>query len=173
MNLVPIRCQPPDPLALAPFGTFVTPPSRYGERAFFSEHLGGGTGAEPVLHVNKVHAVALPYQVSSVERHPRAKQVFLPLDVSRYLAVVMPSDAAGEPRPELAQAFLVPGTVGVIYHANVWHAGAAVLDRAGNFSVLMWRRGDGDDEFRAIPRLVVDVPARRPAFADTLSESDE
>ena len=175
MTLRSVRCQPSDPHAFAPFGTFITPPTGYGERAFFSEHLGGdGAAAEPVLHVNKVRAVSLPHALAQVERHPRAEQVFLPLDVSRYLAVVMPSDAAGNPMPDQAQAFLVPGNVGVIYHANAWHAGAAVLDRPGNFAVLMWRRGDdGDDEFRSIPRLAVEAPAPRPTFAHTLSEDKE
>lgn len=170
-----VRCQAPDPLAFAPFGTFVTPPARHGERAFFSAHLGGGgAGAKPVLHVNKVPAVMLPYQISTVERHPKAGQVFLPLDVSRYLAVVMPSDPAGDPVPNLTQAFLVPGTMGVIYHPEVWHASAAVLDRTGNFAVLMWRRGDeSDDEFRAVPHVVVDAPVRRPAFAHTHTEDTE
>ena len=175
MSVVTLRCQSPDPVAFAAYGSFVTPPARYGERAFFSAHLGGGgPGAKPVLHVNKVRAVALPYEITSVERHPRAGQIFLPLDVSRYLAVVMPSDLVGNPVPELAQAFLIPGTIGVVYHAKVWHAGAAVLDRAGNFAVLMWRRDDaGDDEFRAVARLVVDSPVQRPALAHTLTEDTE
>ncbi len=175
MKLPPIPCQDPDPRAFAPYGTFVTPPARFGEREFFSDHLGGrGAGAEPVLHVNKVRAVTLPHELDLVERHPRADQVFLPLDVARYLVVVMPSDAAGGPLPDAALSFVVPGTVGVIYHANVWHAGAAVLDRTGNFAVLMWRRGDdGDDEFRAIPHVAIGPPPASHTLAHTVSEEKE
>jgi ureidoglycolate lyase len=170
-----VTCHPPDPEAFAAFGTFVRPPGRFGERTFFSDHLGGrADGAEPVLHVNKVRTVTLPHEVVRVERHPRADQVFLPLDVSRYLVVVMPSDTAGAPVPDWARAFLVPGNLGVIYHANVWHAGATVLDRPGSFAVLMWRRGDdGDDEFRAITPLGVVAPSSRPMLAQTISEDSK
>ena len=161
-----IPCLPPDAALFAPYGTFITPPARAGGRAYFSDHLGDGTLGAPVLHVNRIEPTALPYTLSVVERHPRADQVFIPLDVARYVVVVMPSDTAGNPDPRRALGFLVPGTMGVIYHARVWHGGATVLDRTGSFSVLMWRQGDdADDEFRTIGGIEVTADAPRPRHA--------
>lgn len=147
----------PDTAAFAPFGRFVTAPDLPGARAYFSDalHERPETSA-PVLHVNKVLPVDLPHQVTTVERHPFAAQCFFPLDVARYAVVVMPSDEAGLPRPEAALAFLLPGTMGVLYHRGVWHMGATVLDRPGHFVVLMWRGGpQQDDDFRSIPPMTL------------------
>ena len=164
--------QAPDAAAFAPYGTFVTPPADFGERAFYSDRLGGGgAGAAPVLHVNRVRALSLPHAIDTVERHPHADQVFLPLDVARYLVVVMPSDASGDPAPDRALAFEVPGTLGVVFRTGAWHAGAAVFDRPGSFAVLMWRSGDGDDEFRRIDPLTIDGRPDRPTA--TLTSEDQ
>jgi ureidoglycolate lyase len=152
-----VRLSAPDAEAFAPFGRFVTGPDMAGTRNFYSEclHARPDTSA-PVLHVNNVPQSALPLTVSQVERHPHAAQCFFPLDVSRYAVLVMPSDDAGLPAPERAQAWLLPGTMGVIYHPGVWHLGATVLDRPGHFAVLMWRGGRlQDDDFRAIPPLTL------------------
>lgn len=157
-----ILCGPPDAARFAPFGVFVTPPAQPGARAFYSRHLGDAALGAPVFHTNHVRPSTLPLTADRVERHPRADQAFVPLDVSRYVVVAMPSDAAGDPVPEKAVAFVVPGSVGVIFHTGVWHMGATVLDRPGSFAVLMRRRGDEtDDEFRDIRRLLIgdSVPA--------------
>lgn len=152
-----VRLAKPDAEVFAPFGRFVTGPAEAGTRSFYSDslHVRPDMSA-PVLHVNNVEPSTLPIEVAGVEKHPHAAQCFLPLDVSRYVAMVMPSDEAGLPRPEGAVAFLMPGTVGIIYNPGVWHLGATVLDRAGHFTVLMWRGGRvQDDVFRAIPPLIV------------------
>lgn len=162
-----LRCLPPDPVLFAPFGRFVTAPDRPGERAFFSDHLGASApNAAPVLHVNKVAASTLPFRLTSVERHPNADQIFIPLDVSRYLAIVMPSDRNGDPVPAGARAFLLPSTLGVAYRTAVWHAGATALDRVGSFAVLMWRGAEVDDEFRTIEPLTVEAARFEPAAAE-------
>jgi ureidoglycolate lyase len=165
MTPPPIRCLPPDPDRMAPFGTFVTPPADIGQRSFYSRHLGPPDLGPPVFHTNRVRPAELPLTATRVERHPRAEQTFLPLDVSRYVVVVMPSDAAGNPRLDAAIAFLVPGSIGVIYRAGVWHLGATVLDQVGSFAVLMRRRGDEtDDEFRQIGAVSIQgLAARTPA----------
>jgi ureidoglycolate lyase len=152
---------PPDEAAFAPFGRFITPPAVPGKRAFYSEFLHARPpSAAPVLHVNHVEPSALPLEVSWLERHPHAAQCFMPLDVSRYVVLVMPSDVKGLPLPEQARGFLVPGNMGVIFAPDVWHLGATVLDRPGHFTVLMWRGGqEQDDEFRAIAPLSLTLPA--------------
>lgn len=172
----PIVLQPPDPQAFAPYGSFILPPEQPGRRAFYSEALQPRPqGAVPVLHVNHVTPSTLPLSVTGLERHPHAAQCFMPLDVARYVVLVMPSDDCGAPLPSKALGFLVPGTVGVIYHANIWHLGATVLDRQGHFTVLMWRGGVvEDDVFRTIEPLTLALPnlgakARKPAANEVTS----
>ncbi|MBI1416817.1 MAG: hypothetical protein GC146_06290 [Limimaricola sp.] len=156
---VPLR--PVDPAAFAPFGAIVQPPAALGQRAFFSDHLHQrAEGSAPVLHVNHVAPSVLPLEIKRLERHPVAAQVFIPLDVSRYVALVMPSDPSGAPDPTRALAMLMPGTLGIIYSPGVWHLGATVLDKVGSFAVLMWRGGrEPDDEFRTIASCQVVAPA--------------
>ncbi len=155
-----LQMQHPDPVAFAPYGQLVLPPSEPGKRLFFSDTLQAHPPASAaVLHVNHVAASSLPLDVSGIERHPHAAQCFFPIDVSRYAVLVFPSDADGHPLRERGLAFLMPGTVGVIFNPNVWHLGATVLDRPGHFAVLMWRGGpQQDDEFRTIPPLTLLEP---------------
>lgn len=150
----------PEAGVFAPFGDLVVPPDTHGARRFYSDSLVERTaGSAPVLHVNSVKARSLPLRVERVERHPFAAQCFFPLDVSRYVVLVMPSDGDGRPVPEDALALLLPGNMGVIFNAGVWHMGATVLDRDGHFTVLMWRgAAEGDDEFREIPPLTLVAP---------------
>lgn len=161
MTSVRIPLVAPDKKAFAPFGAIVEPPANTGHRTFFSEHLlFRPDGSAPVLHVNRVAASTLPLGVKRLERHPFAAQVFVPLDVSRYVALVMPSDGAGNPDITRALAMLMPGSLGIVYNPGVWHLGATVLDAVASFAVLMWRRETGaDDEFREIPHCELFDPA--------------
>jgi ureidoglycolate lyase len=151
----------PDPVAFAPYGHFVTPPATPGERRFYSEVLDKRpAGAAPVLHTNHVLPQTLPLDATRIERHPHAAQCFIPLDVARYVVMVMPSAADGSPLPEQALALLMPGTMGVVYNPGVWHLGATVLDHAGSFTVLMWRGGpQADDQFLTIPPVTLQAPS--------------
>lgn len=157
MTGLAIRLTAPDEGAFAPFGRFLGPPGEAGTRRFYSEALDRRPkDAAPVLHVNAVAPSSLPLTVTGMERHPRASQVFAPLDVARYVVAVMPDAADGSPDRSRAIAFLMPGTLGVIFNPGTWHLGATVLDRPGSFAVLMWRGGrHPDDEFRAVPPLVL------------------
>lgn len=157
MSGLVVTLEPATAEAFAPFGRFVAPPGAAGERSFYSDSFHERPdSSSPVLHTNFVPATTIPLVCSEVERHPFAAQCFLPLDVSRYVVLVMPSDDDGAPIVGAARAMLVPGNRGVIYHRNVWHMGASVLDRTGQFAVLMWRGGKyHDDEFRRIPPLTV------------------
>lgn len=159
MTVRTVTLQPPDPVAFAPFGHLVTPPDTPGKRQFYSDTLHQRpTASAPVLHINHVLPQSSPIEVSGIERHPYASQCFFPLDVSRYVVMVMPSDDTGAPCQEQALALLMPGTMGVIFNPGVWHLGATVLDCPGHFTVLMWRGGvRQDDEFRTIaPMTLID-----------------
>ena len=157
VKTVPLR--QPDAAAFAPFGSFIDAATQAGQRKFFSEHLQARKPtSDPVLHVNHIKPSAFPINVIQLERHPFAAQCFIPLDVARYAVAVMPSDSNGLPIPEQTLAFLMPPTIGVIYHPGVWHLGATVLDRTGHFAVLMWRGGPGaDDEFQTIDAITLTV----------------
>lgn len=154
---VVIKVQAFDEAALAPYARVIKPPAAAGERRFYSDALHDRPAlAAPVFHVNHVPPAQLPLQATLLERHPHAAQCFVPLDVSRYLAVVMPSGADGAPLVDQAVAMHMPGNLGIIYLRGVWHLGAHVLDRTGHFSVLMWRGGqEPDDEFRTVPPFIL------------------
>lgn len=152
-----VTVRAPDAAAFAPFGAFLEPPASVGERASFSRWLEPVPGLSQHCHLNRVAPSALPLIVDRVERHPHAAQVFLPMGVSRYLVTVMPSDDSGDPDSTRAITFLLPGTLGVVYHPGTWHAGVAVLDAEASFAVLMWRGADDDDVFASIPALEVDA----------------
>lgn len=157
MSAASLTLRAPDPVRFAPFGRLVTPPDEPGGRAYYSDalHERNDTSA-PVLHVNHVLPQVLPMSVTQIERHPFAAQCFFPLDVSRYVVMVMPSDDAGRPCPDQALGFLMPASMGVIYHPRVWHLGATALDRPGHFTVLMWRGGPlQNDDFRTIPPMTL------------------
>lgn len=146
----------PDPVAFAPYGAFVDPPAAVGERALFSQWLEPVVGRSQQAHVNRVPCSALPLTIDRVECHPHAAQLFVPMgEVTRYLVIVMPSDAAGDPDPGRAEAFLVPGSRGVVYAPGVWHTGISVLDADASFAVFMWRGGDDDDVFVSVPAFEV------------------
>ncbi|MBM6581895.1 ureidoglycolate lyase [Microvirga sp. BT689] len=133
----------------APFGLILAGPSLAGHRADFSAVLlTADSSFRPRLHVNCVEASTLPLKVSFVERHPNCWQTFVPLDVSRFVVCVMGSKPDGTPDLEAVHVWILDGNVGVAISPGVWHIGATVLDRKGNF-VVVWPRADneGDTEF--------------------------
>lgn len=153
----------PDAGLFAPFGAFIDAPERVGVRRMYNDWLAATPGLALQFHTNRVAASSLPLAIDRVERHPHAAQVFLPLDVHRYVVTVMAPDAAGAPDPATALAFLLPPTLGVVYRAGVWHAGITVLDREASFGVLMWRGASDDDVFAVIPQVrVVESAAGDP-----------
>lgn len=153
MTLTP---RDPDATAFAPFGAFLEPPADVGERSTFSHWLEPVPGLTQECHLNRVAPSSLPVAVDQVECHPHAAQLFLPMaEVARYLVTVMPSDESGAPDPDQALAFVVPGTLGVVYHPGTWHAGITALDAEATFAVLMWRGSGEDDVFARIASLAV------------------
>ncbi|HUU35996.1 MAG TPA: ureidoglycolate lyase [Vicinamibacterales bacterium] len=156
----------PDASAFAPFGRFIDRPAQVGERRMYSEWLSPVDGLSLHFHTNRVEASRLPLTLDRMERHPHAAQAFLPLHGTRYMVAVMAANAEGQPDPASARAFLMPRTLGVIYHAGTWHAGMTALDDEASFAVLMWRGASDDDVLATIPPLVV-LPAQRDVVGDT------
>jgi len=103
----------------------------------------------------------LPLTITILERHRFSPQTFVPLEVSRYLVTVAPSDSSGRPILAVARAFVVSAGRGIVYRIGTWHAGMTALDQAARFAVLIWSTGDTsqDDEFLdlATPLRVVEA----------------
>lgn len=161
-----VHARAPDAEAFAPFGAFVEPPAEVGTRAHFGEWLEPREGLTQQSHVNRVTPATLPATIERVERHPHAAQLFLPMGVSRYLVTVMPATEGGAPDVEDALAFVVPGTVGVVYRPGTWHTGIMALDHEASFAVFMHRGAEDDDVFAPIEALHVYGPGDREEVRD-------
>lgn len=153
-----VTAEPADPTAFRAFGAFLEPPAVPGDRTQLGDWLEPVPGRALRCHLNRVPPSAAIPRVVQVERHPHAAQLFVPVGVTRYLVLVMPSDRSGAPDPSGTRAFVVPGTTGVAYRPGTWHAGIAALDEGGSFFVAMWRGGDDDDVFASVPPIDVEVP---------------
>jgi ureidoglycolate lyase len=145
------------PQALSRFAQLVEPPAHAGDRRLYSDWLAPVPGRSLQFHINHVAPSALPLALGRVEMHPYAAQVFLPLDVDRYVVTVLPGKDA--PDPAGALSVVLPGTVGIAYRPGAWHAGMTVLGRPGHFAVLMWRGGGSDDDrYAEIAPLTITAP---------------
>ena len=51
----------------------------------------------PVVDLYQIDHSYLPFKVSCFERHPLSDQVFTPMECARYLVIVTPDDAIGQP----------------------------------------------------------------------------
>ncbi len=145
----------PDTDAFAPFGALIEGPALHGDRRIYSDWLTPVADLSLQFHVNSVAASDLPLTLTQMERHPHAAQVFVPMNVSRYLVTVMPSDANGQPDPTRTLCMILPGQMGVIYRAGCWHAGVTTFDSDAQFAVTMWRGAADDDVFQPIAPLTI------------------
>jgi ureidoglycolate lyase len=149
--------QDPDQANFAAFGAFVDGPALHGDRRLYSDWLRPVPDLALQFHINSVERSEWPLTLHRVERHPHAAQVFLPINVSRYVVTVMP-DRNGLPDPAGLLSMILPGTRGVIYRPGAWHTGVTVLDRDGHFAVLMWRGAADDDVFADIDPVTISCP---------------
>ncbi len=148
---------PVNAAAFAPFGTIIDAPRALGERKMFNDWLQPVEGLGLQFHINAVGPSAAPIMLTQIERHPHAAQAFVPMDVSRYVVTVAPSRSDGAPDLSALLSMELPGTLGVIYNAGVWHAGVTVLDRTAHFAVLMYRGAPDDDVFRSFEPITIQI----------------
>ncbi len=144
-----IATEPLTAVSFAPFGQVIEHPADF-DRIYFSEALGNARGgAKPSLSVSHARSLATAHLVATkLERHEFSSQSFVPIDVSRYLVIVAPHGADGQPDATRLKAFLARGDQGVTYGMNVWHHPMTALDRPARFAVFMWLDGGrGDEEF--------------------------
>src|SRR5258708_12066127 len=92
--------------AFARFGDVVEAPAHSG-RAYFSTSLGNlRHAASPKLWMlTKQPSPFLPLRIETLERHSFSSQTFVPIDIGRWLVVVAPSGAPGDPDLPRPQPF--------------------------------------------------------------------
>jgi ureidoglycolate lyase len=126
------------------------------------------SGGAPVLSVYRATPRMLPYDLTTMERHPFSTQAFIALTADRFLVVVAPADADGLPDLDAARAFVGSRGQGINYRLGVWHAPITALDQPGDFAMLMWERGTADDctIHRSPTALRIDGSRVSTGFAD-------
>ena len=78
-----------------------------------------------------------------LEKHPCSTQLFIPMNASRYIALV----ALGGDRPDLTTlaAFVARGPQGISYGPGVWHHPMLTLDTETDFVVFVHEDGSPED----------------------------
>jgi ureidoglycolate lyase len=145
-----VLAQPISNAAFSPFGELVDNPGSERRHMLPDATAPAERACMARMWVSRFDEPArLPLTVSILERHRFSPQTFVPLEVSRYLVTVAPSDSSGRPILAEARAFVVGSGRGVVYRRGTWHAGMTVLDRAARFADLIWSTGEAseDDEF--------------------------
>jgi ureidoglycolate lyase len=151
--------------AFRPFGQVIpTRVAAIGRRAGVAALENRRPAAHPTLALARIAPTAAPLRAGALERHPFSSQTFVPTDLSRYLVVVCPSGADGEPVVERLLAFVADGTQGVNYAPGTWHHPMTVLDRPGEYLVLRWDEGTAaDTEWRQLPApVLIELPDDAP-----------
>jgi ureidoglycolate lyase len=88
---------------------------------------------KPLLSLFRARPCQLPFEVTSMQRHPLGSQAFIPLSRHPYLVVVSPPGEFDESR--LIAFFAAPGQ-GVNYAKGVWHHVLLALDDVSDFIVI-------------------------------------
>ena len=77
--------------------------------------------------------LAMPLQISLMERHPISSQAFIPLNSGRFIVIV---GAAGlPPTAKNFRGFVTNGAQGVNYHPGTWHHPLVALEE-GDYLVI-------------------------------------
>jgi ureidoglycolate lyase len=139
-----IHARPITREAFAPYGWVLDAPASGNRENFAGEVANLRSSARANLALARAPLLAPGERLTKMERHPFSTQAFFPLDVERYVVVGAP-ERDGAPDMARAEAFLVPGTAGIVYRANVWHRPMAVVAGAGVFAMLVHDDGGPDD----------------------------
>ncbi len=102
-------------------------------------------GARPNLTFMRVPVVGPVISVRALERHPFSNQAFMPLSGTRYLVVVCPPTAEGEPDLQGVGVFEASGSQAINFNANVWHAPRTAIGAPGELVMFRWDDGSEDD----------------------------
>jgi len=141
--------------AFAPFGVLIAIPVGVARMNFTAPITNLRPLARANLAMVRPPVTDLPLRVDQMERHRFSTQAFIPLGGVRAVLLVAPGGDEG-PDLDAAQAFLVPGDIGISYHVGVWHIGMTNLGGAGAMAMLVHEDGSADDtEFRPVASLEI------------------
>lgn len=104
---------------------------RHDDLARVDVHEAGGQG---VVAIVRAQPVVLPVRLRALERHPMGSQLFVPMQLARFLVVVAPHDSA-RPFAEARCFVALPGQ-GVQYSRGTWHHPLLALDAVTDFVVV-------------------------------------
>ena len=154
-----IRVTPISAEEFSPFGNLLTAKPGCARLNFAAPVNNFRPGAEANLAIVRPPVAVMPCSVTLMERHRHSTQAFIPFGGVRALLFVAPGGDAG-PDLSQAQAFAVPGDIGISYHVGTWHMGMALLDQAGTMAMLVHEDGtEADTEFRAIEAVELSAEA--------------
>lgn len=78
-----------------------------------------------------------------LEKHPRSTQLFVPMNASRFIALV--ALGGDRPDPSTLAAFVAEGPQGISYAPGVWHHPMLTLDAETDFVVFVHEDGSPED----------------------------
>jgi ureidoglycolate lyase len=158
--LTPLAVAPLSRAAFAPFGEVIEAAPgdvplavNAGTSQCFRDlaRLDPGEGGRLIVSIFRAQARSLPFEITLLERHPKASQAFIPLSGQSFLVVVAPPDeriAASKIR-----AFLAQGRQGVNFAPGVWHHPLFALRDESDFLVI-----DRDDPTCNCDEQTLDAP---------------
>lgn len=149
--------QPLTPATYAPYGKVLMASPRgeagavanLGTALRFDDVVGVENRRDPStcpLKVKVFRSRPVPFErrkLALLEKHPHSTQLFIPMNASRYIALV----ALGGERPDLSTlaAFVAEGPQGISYGPGVWHHPMLTLDSETDFVVFVHEDGTPDD----------------------------
>lgn len=102
------------------------------------------TSADLKVKVFRSNPVPLERRpLALLEHHPKSTQLFIPMNASRFIALV----ALGGDKPDLSTlaAFVAEGPQGISYAPGVWHHPMLTIDSQTDFVVFVNEDGTPDD----------------------------
>lgn len=112
------------------------------ERYHDLANIDPGEDGQAIVSIFRGKPRTLPFEVTMMERHPKASQAFIPTSGQPYLVVVAPAGDA--PKADELRLFLARGDQGVNYATGVWHHPLLGLEQVVDFIVID-RKGPGDN----------------------------
>jgi ureidoglycolate lyase len=141
-----LRLEPLSADAFAPFGRVLEIPRMPGRLNADDALTSLRDNAKPQLALIQLEPTAAPFTVTEVERHAFSSQIFVPIEVSRYVLLVATNNGAPRPEPHELRGFVAGPAQAISYHPNVWHHRMTVLDSAARFAAMLWVDKSADDE---------------------------
>jgi len=163
-----VKAQPLTPEAFEPYGEVIMEPLsapdqdfpayRYWDRIVSLDF----TGSPPELaYVRMFHR---PFKATSLERHRKATQTFVPVGCAAGVVVVVPGnpdDADERPDPARAAAFFLDGRVGYHLKRGTWHQSMFPTGPTADYVMVVRRNNILDDQ--EIKELGAEIVIALPA----------